>query len=40
MKATDYNKYPEWMKKPFTKMAIYTYNVIKKDTNVRFSAEV
>jgi len=31
MKATDYNKYPEWMKKPFTKMAIYTYNDIKKD---------
>ena len=31
MKATDYNKYPEWMKKPFTKTAIYTYNDIKKD---------
>ena len=26
MKATDYNKYPEWMKKPFDKTVIYTFN--------------
>ena len=31
MKASDYNKYPEWMKKPFDKIQIYTYYDIKPD---------
>ena len=31
MKATDYNKYPEWMKKPFNQTVIYTFHDIKKD---------
>ena len=31
MKASDYNKYPEWMKKPFNKMVIYTFYNIKPD---------
>tara|TARA_R100001510_G_C7602490_1_gene168663 strand:- start:45 stop:893 length:849 start_codon:yes stop_codon:yes gene_type:complete len=31
MKATDYNKYPEWMKKPFNKTVIYTFHDIKSD---------
>jgi len=31
MKNSDYNNYPEWMKKPFTKTVIYTYHDIIKD---------
>jgi len=31
MKASDYNQYPEWMKKPFNKMVIYTFYNIKPD---------
>jgi len=31
MKASDYNQYPEWMKKPFNKTVIYTFNNIQKD---------
>jgi len=31
MKASDYNQYPEWMKKPFNKMVIYTFYNIKSD---------
>ena len=31
MKASDYNNYPEWMKKPFNKTVIYTFNNIKPD---------
>lgn len=31
MKATDYNKYPEWMKKPFNQMVVYTFHDIKRD---------
>ena len=31
MKATDYNNYPEWMKRSLDKTVIYVYNDIKKD---------
>ena len=31
MKASDYNQYPEWMNKPFNKIAIYSYYHIKPD---------
>jgi hypothetical protein len=31
MRNSDYNNYPEWMKKPFTEKVIYTYADIKKD---------
>ena len=31
MRASDYNNYPEWMKKPFTERVIYIYNDIEQD---------
>ena len=31
MRDSDYNNYPEWMKKPFNKTVIYTFNNITKD---------
>ena len=31
MRNSDYNNYPDWMKKPFNKTVIYTYSNIQKD---------